>query len=197
MEITKKMYELAKLIVTEYEKKLSGGLIENNFIDNHGNIYNKQGVKIKDMEVVFEVVEYNKRDFNKECTTISDKAQKALKPHRNDYTTSVIDCYESCLSQFPIDLRPSTMSEQVKWLDEIDKLNRLDHLQYSDIILLTKCAREDKFWSKNFLTLRKLRRKNKDGIPHWKLFRENFKFEQSKTQEVQSAYEQAKERLGI
>jgi len=125
------------------------------------------------------------------------KEPKTEKKQINDYTTSVIECYEECVKEFPADLKPKDEKSQVKWLDVIDKLNRLDNLQFSDISLIVKTVRRDKFWSKNFLTLRKLRRKNNDGVPYWKVFREKFKKEQSKSEQYKSAYEQAKETLGL
>lgn len=134
------------------------------------------------------VMEY---ENNNKTKTETDKVT------RNDYTTSVIDCYEECVKEFTADLKPKDEAEEVKWLDVVDKLNRLDHLQFDDIALIVKTVRNDKFWSKNFLTLRKLRRKNNDGIPYWKVFREKFKREQSKSEKAKSAYEQAKETLGL
>ena len=100
------------------------------------------------------------------------------------------------MDHFPEDLRPNE-KEIVGWLDTIEKLNRIDGLEFDDISLLVQAVRKDSFWSKNFLSLTKLRKKNKEKLIYWKVFREKFKIEKSKTQSMMEMHEQAKRDLGL
>lgn len=76
-------------------------------------------------------------------------------------------------SLFPKDIRPKEKNE--KWIDTIDKLIRIDNKKVDEIKKVIKWAREDDFWKSNFLSLTKLRIKNKDGIKYYDIFNENRK----------------------
>lgn len=150
--------------------------------------------KINDIEVIEpEEVEYLTQ-FDKDFALLEnkikieiDKQQKKEKEKscvkkEKEYSDEVYQCYEDCKLYFEKDLLPNNPNEYENWFDCIDKLNRIDGLAFSDILLIVKSARSDKFWSKNFLSLTKLRRKDKDKIPYWKVFKERFKFEKSKSE---------------
>lgn len=77
-----------------------------------------------------------------------------------------------CKTFFPDHLLPADFEG---WYDTVDKLNRIDKVPFDAIKSITKAAREDKFWSKNFLSLTKLRKKNDDGIFYIVVFAENMK----------------------
>lgn len=126
---------------------------------------------------------------------VKPRSKRKTKTHE-DYSQEVKVCFLDCLDHFPQDLRPNE-KESLNWLDTVDKLNRLDGLEFSDISLLVKSVRKDVFWSKNFLSLTKLRSKNKDKVVYWKVFREKFKIEKSKTQNMMELHEQAKRDLGL
>lgn len=89
------------------------------------------------------------------------------------------ECYEKILSYFPDNLKPSKPSDENNWLDTIDKLNRIDKIKFSDIELIVKTTRNDDFWSRQFLSLTKLRKKNKDGVMYIQVFIEQFKNKQN------------------
>tara|TARA_R110000851_G_scaffold561_1_gene1926 strand:+ start:833 stop:1279 length:447 start_codon:yes stop_codon:yes gene_type:complete len=86
------------------------------------------------------------------------------------FKKEVVNCYKTCLTFFPEHLHKNEQSS----LDTIEKLNRLDKVPFEDIIRIVKAVREDEFWSKNFLSLTKLRKK-KDGIMYIVSFNEKFK----------------------
>jgi hypothetical protein len=115
-------------------------------------------------------VSINKQETinNKQETIYNNKGAKVFSP-------DILECYYSILEHFPCDLHPTNENQKESWIDCIDKLKRIDNLGYSDIIQLVKITRGDDFWSKNFLSLVKLRKKNKDGIAYWKVFYNNFK----------------------
>ena len=56
-----------------------------------------------------------------------------------------------------------------------DRLRRVDKRKdKSRMLRVIKAAREDEFWSKNFLTPMKLRDKNRDGVMYIDVFIERF-----------------------
>ena len=184
MEITENMYLLAKEIVKEYENINLIPKSQKNF---------KAEDKIKDIEVIEpEEVEF---DFDEHIrTTINNfpkkEKEKSCVKKEKVYSNDVYQCYEDCKVFFEKDLLPNNPNEYESWFECIDKLNRIDGLAFSDILLIVKSARSDKFWSKNFLSLTKLRRKDKDKIPYWKVFKEKFKFEKSKSESTFDAMQQ-------
>lgn len=88
------------------------------------------------------------------------------------YTKDVHNCFKRCLTYFPNHLQPK---KETEWLEVIDKLNRIDNIPYDAIEKITQGARKDDFWAKNFLSLTKLRKKNKDGIMYIVVFNEHLK----------------------
>jgi hypothetical protein len=95
-----------------------------------------------------------------------DESEKEL------YNQEVFDCYEKCLQHFPDTLRPRTDSIKLSWLDTIDKLNRIDKLPFDFIYEIVEKARSDSFWMNNFMSVTKLRMKNKEQIPYFVVFYE-------------------------
>lgn len=173
MKITEKMYLLAKEIVQEYENN------------------QEQVEHLRDGTTI--IVKTGKTNFeNKfrgtwidEVSNVNEDSIKKIKNResvKKEFSFDVKNCYLECYSCFTEDLRPIKEKDVLAWHDTIDKLNRIDKLRFEDIVLLVQAARNDAFWSKNFLSLVKLRRKNKDKVPYWKVFKEKFKFEKSKSE---------------
>ncbi len=84
------------------------------------------------------------------------------------YDKSVHDCLEICLQFFPKHLHPKNNDG----LDVIEKLNRIEEIPFNIIQQIVKKTREDDFWSKNFLSMNKLRKKDKDGLMYILVFNE-------------------------
>lgn len=162
--------------------------------DNNLNIIpsNQKDFQVKEInqiDVIFEEVKKEKSSAKKEKSMFITSDI--------NFSKEVIDCYHNCIEYFNEDLKPKSVKEQDSWMDTIDKLNRLEHLQFSDIELLVKSARQDIFWSKNFLSITKLRRKDKDKVPYWKVFKEKFKYEKTKTETTYNAYEEARKSMNL
>jgi len=104
-----------------------------------------------------------------------------------DFRFSVKHFTNKCSHYFPAHLLPKTEKQGETWLETIDKLHRIDGVPYEHIVEIVKWAREDEFWSSNFLSLTKLRKKNKDGIKYIVVFSEKMKSEQSKSGKIASA----------
>ena len=85
-----------------------------------------------------------------------------------------MDSYNHIVELFPKQTRPKTKTEKLKWLSELDKLQRLDGYNPRQIYLICSKVRNDNFWSQNFLSITKLRQKNKDGIKYIQSFEYKF-----------------------
>jgi hypothetical protein len=83
----------------------------------------------------------------------------------------VYNCYTNCLTYFPKHLHPKN---EKTWIDTIEKLNRIDGVPFLEIERIVKATREDSFWSQNFLSMTKLRKK-KDEVYYIVIFGEKFK----------------------
>ena len=88
------------------------------------------------------------------------------------YSKEIHDSFQNILNYFPDHLHPK---KEDTWLDVIEKLNRIEKLPFEIIEQIVKKTRADDFWSKNFLALPKLRKKNKDGILYVVVFNEQIK----------------------
>ena len=90
------------------------------------------------------------------------------------FSENILKTYNSCLNFFESHLQPKNTKEKKSWISTIEKLNRIDNIPLQNIIEITKKAREDPFWRKNFLSLNKLRQK-KDNLYYITIFNEKFK----------------------
>lgn len=92
-----------------------------------------------------------------------------------EYSQEVFQTFDECLKYFESHLHPKTKPIKNNWLDTIDKLNRIDQVPFENILEIVKKTREDDFWSRNFLALTKLRKKNGDGVMYAVVFNEKIK----------------------
>lgn len=107
-------------------------------------------------------------------TSISNTNKKPEKIFSED----IYKCFGECCTFFPSHLHPK---KPEKWLDTIEKLNRIDKIPFEKIVEIVSKTRADNFWAKNFLSLVKLRHKNKQGIMYVVYFNEQIKSTQPKT----------------
>jgi hypothetical protein len=90
------------------------------------------------------------------------------------YKEIVVECYKNIVLLFDEEYRPKTETQKNKWLDVIDELDRLDGVNPRQVFYITKRTLEDEFWSENFRSPLKLRRKNKDGIKWIVVFKNKY-----------------------
>lgn len=173
------MYLLAKDIVSEYENlNLIPKNQKNDFSAGEQNsINNIEVYDPKQISILDQIEEKEKS---------SDKKEKY-------YSNEVYQCYEDCKVFFSTHLLPGNPKEYQSWFDVIDKLNRLDGIPFERIVEIVQWARKDKFWSKNFLSLRKLRTKDKNGVKYVVIFNEKLGSMQKNT--AQSTYNAVQEAL--
>jgi hypothetical protein len=77
-----------------------------------------------------------------------------------------------------------TEKDFISWADTYDKLIRVDNISKREIFEVTQWARANDFWSSNFLSACKLRRKDKTGTQFFDVFKEYMKSEQKNKQET-------------
>ena len=120
----------------------------------------------------------------KNCDLLNSNFSKWLKKEEQDgniadvkktidFSQSVLDCYNNCLKYFPKHVHPKDNLKD--WLDTIEKLERIDKIPFKLIEEIVKRTRQDSFWGKNFLSINKLRKKNKEGVKYISVFAENIK----------------------
>lgn len=113
---------------------------------------------------------YSTINNNTNNNSINSKVYKTDK----DFSKLILDSYEHIVKLFPRQTQPKNKTEKVKWLNEIDKLQRLDGYSPRQIYLICSKVRNDNFWSQNFLSITKLRQKNKDGVKYIQTFEYKF-----------------------
>lgn len=99
-----------------------------------------------------------------------EEKEYILKP-KIEFSDEVFKIYEASIKLFSEDLIPTTEKQKNNWLNEFDKLIKIDGLTIKEIYSIIKFARSDEFWNKNFLSISKLRKKDKNDIPYWKVFK--------------------------
>ena len=72
--------------------------------------------------------------------------------------------YPHFINLFPKKYQPQNETQKNKWLDCLDKLERLEKIDFHKLWLVVKFIREHEFWGVHFLSLLKLRNKDKNGI---------------------------------
>ena len=93
---------------------------------------------------------------------------------------NLINTYEKCILHFPERLRPVDEKTILKWQDEIRKLEMIDKVPFEWIEKIVGWARKDLFWQTNFLSILKLRKKDKQGMKYIRVFYERMKAENEK-----------------
>lgn len=83
---------------------------------------------------------------------------------------NIKELYKGIEIFFDEDCRPKTEKAKHEWYDTLDKLIRIDGYSPEHIHDVIKRARMDDFWRTNFLSVLKLRKKNKEGIMYFTVF---------------------------
>jgi len=91
------------------------------------------------------------------------------------FSKEVENCFLECLCFFEKHLHPADLKAEERWKDTIDKLNRIEKIPFEQIVTIVRRTKADDFWSKQFLTLPKLRKKNGEGLMYILVFNERFK----------------------
>ena len=139
-------YHLNDTVAEKPRRKNRGGKTAtvNPQQSNTNNIYNIHNI-------------YNKEILNKEIPTKSKKRQ---------YSEKTTKAFSHFAELFPLKYRPKTDAQKNKWLDCLDKIERLDGYNLREVYKVSKELRNDEFWQNNFLSILKLRNTDKNGIKY-------------------------------
>jgi len=108
--------------------------------------------KLKDIYILT-----NNNNINNNNSTKSKKRQ---------YSEKTTKAFSHFASLFPLKYRPKTDAQKNKWLDCLDKIERLDGYNLREVYNVAKELRNDEFWQNNFLSILKLRNTDKNGIKY-------------------------------
>lgn len=116
----------------------------------------------------------NSSTVNANATVIDNENDIVIKTKggKQVFPELVYKCYDYCIECFESHLRPKDERTKIKWLETIDKLRRLDNIQYKKIIEIVKATRNNEFWKTHFMSMLKLRKTNKDGVKYIIVFLE-------------------------
>lgn len=108
--------------------------------------------KLKDIYILT-----NNNNINNNNSTKSKKRQ---------YSEKTKKAFSHFAALFPLKYRPKTDAQKNKWLDCLDKIERLDGYNLREVYNVSKELRNDEFWQNNFLSILKLRNTDKNGIKY-------------------------------
>lgn len=125
-------------------------------------------------------IKYNKTEDNKNTDNSESNSDSELS---FNYSDEIIKVYEWIINSktkngdpiFPGKFIPGSKSQKDRWLACINDLIRMDKYSAAELMEIIRFAREDPFWSKNFLSILKLRKKDKEGVKYIDRFSEQFK----------------------
>ncbi len=123
-------------------------------------------------------VEQNRTNKTKENKTKENKTKEnnkkenvSKKSKRKNFSAEIKDFTALLSKKFNKNITNHlSPSQKWEWVDTIDKLIRLDNFSKTEIEQAVDAALKDEFWFKNFQSLTKLRRKNKDNVKYIQVF---------------------------
>lgn len=108
-----------------------------------------------------------------------NKSKKDKNEKSKDFSASIHELYAKVIEEFEAEEIPATKAQKRKWLETLEKLQRLDGKTEEEIYNVVKWCKNHDFWSGNFHSVVKLRRKDKDGLQFFKRFVNEMKKEKS------------------
>lgn len=148
----------------------------NNYNNYNKTIDNKNKPETSENEDFSE--DFNLEDSSKPLKV--EKTKKVALKKVKQWDEDVLNCHQAILNLFPSHLQPKSGTIEEEWIDTIDKLKRIDHVPLKRVYEIVKSVREDDFWKGNFMSVTKLRTKNKEKIPYIVVFNEKFPNGQNK-----------------
>lgn len=139
-------------------------------------IYEKDSKEIKERKIY---IHSEQKVLKKNYRPIEEMLQDNID---NNILNNNIENYSEIISKsfihicalFPEQTRPKTKADKQKWLDCLDKLDRLDGYNPRKVYYIVQRVRSDEFWKDNFYSLLKLRKKNRDGLKYINVFEAKF-----------------------
>ena len=169
------LYSVSNVSISKWINQLKDyGYIKVKIIykENSKEIESRQMYITNFKEVLNESFRGNKQKLKDNKYIYNNNNTVEYKEHK--YSDMVVKSLDPICKLFPTQTRPKTKSEKNTWLDCIDKLERLDGYSPRKVYYIVSKVRNDEFWKNNFLSILKLRKKNKDGIKYINLFEAKF-----------------------
>ncbi len=107
--------------------------------------------------------------YPQQSNTINKEIIKEVKDNKTKspiYNDSLKKAFPFFVDLFPKQYQPKTKNQLDKWIDCLDKIERLDKYNLKDVYIVSKNLRNDQFWQKNFLSILKFRNTDKNGIKY-------------------------------
>jgi len=97
---------------------------------------------------------------------VQDNIQDNVQYHNKESNIpqSVKTALQHFVVLFPEKYQPKTNAQKLKWANCLDRIERIDGYDLRKVYEMVKKMRDDQFWSGNFLSILKLRNKDKNGI---------------------------------
>ena len=97
---------------------------------------------------------------------VQDNIQDNVQYHNKESNIpqSVKTALQHFIILFPKKYQPKTDAQKLKWANCLERIERIDGYDLRKVYEMVKKMREDQFWSGNFLSILKLRNKDKNGI---------------------------------
>ena len=97
---------------------------------------------------------------------VQDNIQDNVQYHNKESNIpqSVKTALQHFVVLFPEKYQPKTNAQKLKWANCLERIERIDGYDLRKVYEMVKKMREDQFWSGNFLSILKLRNKDKNGI---------------------------------
>jgi hypothetical protein len=102
---------------------------------------------------------------NNQLTTKDEASEKPVKT-KNDANEKYSELLNDLELELPENARKNTKNERLKKLDTLRKLIEIDNYTPEHIKKMVLWARNDDFWRSNFLSINKLRQKDKNGTTY-------------------------------
>ena len=90
-------------------------------------------------------------------------------------SSDIIDFYNSIIDFFPKNTQPDSQKKKNAWLTDIGYFIEKSVYSLQEVQRIVEYFRKDEFWSGNFLSFLKLRKRNKDGVMYIDVFAEQLK----------------------
>jgi DNA-binding transcriptional ArsR family regulator len=97
---------------------------------------------------------------NKKKNNISTKSKTPV------FDEIILKAFPHFVALFPDQYKPKSKAQKTKWLECLDKIQRIDNYDLREVYNVAKDLRNDDFWQTNFLSILKFRNKDKNGIKY-------------------------------
>ena len=162
------------LDLNQFEFKLSNQVKskdDNKSLDYNNNIYNIYNTN-KSYNTSKSINTHKpintSKSFNNVLSVNTSKSKNTNNIPRNvkSFSDGTKKAFVHFEKLFPERNRPKNKAQLEKWLDCLDKIERIDKYDLREVYLMVKKMRQDDFWQNNFLSILKLRNTDKNGVKY-------------------------------